>query len=649
MLSQKLVNYQEYSLHVAFIVCCLLFPLFFIAQPLPNNANLPAKKIRFAPEINPVSMESYDQFVKKYYPDAKSKTFIKMTSRAEGFGGVVFGSAIHIDNRLPVIKAVEWVPQTADRMRKTDRGSLNFSFEDGTKRSIHNLFKEDVYAAFRIIYTNIIAYQEGEGIGLVGMEGQISFPDSTSRWNIVIHPGIEQLELSRIALSVDALPIAYNELFVRTLTANMGQGEMIKNQIVQDFKTYIENQPDNWKIIDVPVDILPDGLFGLTVIPKEKTSEEAIYLSMQGFWANEHTTKEVTAFKRLMPVLIQSIEEINRLNTLAKTLALLRWAYKDKADFLNPPAPDLAFQLPLSVQVTADKRLKFPTAKEEQQSFQNCYVDFHQQLNSIAAKGSLELQQLNSYFSFQKSKQMANRHEIWTSNNQKAAPHNPTKSPDELPANPSNPLLTKYGDPANFNWYDQELSNCCNALLSYDSLLKTMHLQSLDNFTYTVAEKAATQKAVEESVVKFPQYAEWRNTYLSQIKILELEKEVLEKLVHQQKIPKTPESLLTPDWDALTEKGTPNVDEPLIETPEPLPFLIEGAIEEEIIPETPLLVYKKLIKKTSLRKAPDSQSKVLKRFDPGDEVIVMDNENDPHWTQVTFSGKTGWVKSALLR
>lgn len=52
-------------------------------------------------------------------------------------------------------------------------------------------------------------------------------------------------------------------------------------------------------------------------------------------------------------------------------------------------------------------------------------------------------------------------------------------------------------------------------------------------------------------------------------------------------------------------------------------------------------------KATSFRTGPDSKARVLLRFEPGDQVIVLDDSGE-WWWKVSFDGKEGWVKRQLL-
>ena len=59
-------------------------------------------------------------------------------------------------------------------------------------------------------------------------------------------------------------------------------------------------------------------------------------------------------------------------------------------------------------------------------------------------------------------------------------------------------------------------------------------------------------------------------------------------------------------------------------------------------------VYFRLTQKTSLRAYPDSQSRVILRFDPEDKVLLVEEFNE-WWTKVEFKGKVGYVKKKLLK
>lgn len=58
------------------------------------------------------------------------------------------------------------------------------------------------------------------------------------------------------------------------------------------------------------------------------------------------------------------------------------------------------------------------------------------------------------------------------------------------------------------------------------------------------------------------------------------------------------------------------------------------------------LIYE-VIKATSLRKAPDSRSSVLKRLSIGDKVTVIDCSNE-YWCKVIYRHTQGWIKKHLI-
>lgn len=56
-----------------------------------------------------------------------------------------------------------------------------------------------------------------------------------------------------------------------------------------------------------------------------------------------------------------------------------------------------------------------------------------------------------------------------------------------------------------------------------------------------------------------------------------------------------------------------------------------------------------VIEKTSLRIAPNSKSKVLRRFSVNDKVYILDGYSEKYWCKVSFNEEIGWVKKHLLK
>ena len=54
-----------------------------------------------------------------------------------------------------------------------------------------------------------------------------------------------------------------------------------------------------------------------------------------------------------------------------------------------------------------------------------------------------------------------------------------------------------------------------------------------------------------------------------------------------------------------------------------------------------------VIQTTSLRELPDSQSKVIRRLNIGDEVTLLEAAKG-YWWKVNYEGTIGWVKNSLL-
>jgi hypothetical protein len=87
-------------------------------------------------------------------------------------------------------------------------------------------------------------------------------------------------------------------------------------------------------------------------------------------------------------------------------------------------------------------------------------------------------------------------------------------------------------------------------------------------------------------------------------------------------------------------KPQPNPEAREIDPNEP----VEEPQEEPESVEGPVYI---LLEATSLRSQPTHKSEVVLRFDPGDEVILLE-ETSKWWWKVYFAGTTGWVKSAKL-
>ncbi len=77
------------------------------------------------------------------------------------------------------------------------------------------------------------------------------------------------------------------------------------------------------------------------------------------------------------------------------------------------------------------------------------------------------------------------------------------------------------------------------------------------------------------------------------------------------------------------------------------PPATEVKATETSIPSLPVGYYR-LTQETSLRRGATHESAILLRFQPGDEVEVLE-KSEKFWWKVRFQGKTGYVKSFLLK
>ena len=74
---------------------------------------------------------------------------------------------------------------------------------------------------------------------------------------------------------------------------------------------------------------------------------------------------------------------------------------------------------------------------------------------------------------------------------------------------------------------------------------------------------------------------------------------------------------------------------------------VEDEYTEDIVSDEGTGQMYSLIQKTSFRSRPDSQSTVMKRFRPGDQVELIEKVNK-YWWKIYFDGKSGYVKASCL-
>lgn len=130
----------------------------------------------------------------------------------------------------------------------------------------------------------------------------------------------------------------------------------------------------------------------------------------------------------------------------------------------------------------------------------------------------------------------------------------------------------------------------------------------------------------------------------TKVKILDLEKEFY-KIEHRNMLGYVKKHLVK-----IVESESVIVrEEPETTTPEPetAPVRQVKKSETKYYPPVGAPQYS-VTRATSLRTEPNSQAKVILRFEPGDQVQVLESTGK-YWWKVKFRGETGWAKSALLK
>jgi len=318
------------------------------------------------PKVKPnkkVNQARYSNYKSREYPTRRSRSFKSMRIKRGGFGGVILGNEVEDETDLPDIEYIIYIPTEQQSVDGLPIGMLEFIFEDGTTILEPSLYVEDIVAAADILFDEENGFVKGEGIGLAGIEKAIIYPDSTTRWECIVHPVIANLELGWSALMTDVYPIA---------------GKEMVSAIEDDEKAYSMAAiwsalltPQTWKITDVPLSVqVNDNSFFLkrndTV--KDELVDDA-YITMYGFMDAE-LPEEERIFHEIVPALASKIYEFHRLNEFARTFALLRWAKQKGAKLQNRPNEKVEYvAAPSSVFITPEKTIEYHTLEEEAANF----------------------------------------------------------------------------------------------------------------------------------------------------------------------------------------------------------------------------------------------------------------------------------------
>lgn len=317
----------------------------------PSPAEGPRPPVPPRPPSAPSAAERYPTFVSENYPMAESMSFSVMTEVIEGFGGIVFGNAVSADPSLPKIVAISFETSTT-----SDRGALVYEFANHDPLRFGNVRMEDAYAAYHIVYqpfAGVGAFQPGRGIGLVSLEENtpsIACDNAsrtvkeTTRFNVVLHPALANLDLGWAAVMVDSLPIE-PELISRSVIESGLEKEQalaIKNLFLS---METPSFAHNWKVIDVPLRIGLDH-DSLTVSNSAEDSSipaglrRTAFIEMRPMLQKGFNPRFARDFYDYVPILTKGSRDYERLNAFAAVLAVVRLAKIEGASFtVTPPVP----------------------------------------------------------------------------------------------------------------------------------------------------------------------------------------------------------------------------------------------------------------------------------------------------------------------
>jgi hypothetical protein len=311
---------------------------------------------------NPIGKNAYDTFKKSSYTTPESIVFKKQIRTRGGFGGVIFGNEVIDATNLPKLNYIRVIQNGYLSKEGLPLSDLEFIFEDGSEYLETLVLVEDLLAANEILFHS--DYNTGEGIGLAGIKNPI-FYDNLIRWESVIHPALSNFELGWSALSVDALPIASNDMIKYVKKNN--------DAIDTAFQWVLNSNLKTWKIIDIPL-VITNQENKFLIERSDKSALEILpnaYITMHGFYANGLSEgEEVSGFYETIPALTQSIYEFSRINDFARTLALLRWA-KEKGGILVDLPKDIKYvQTPETIFITEQKNIRYYSIQEEKHNFE---------------------------------------------------------------------------------------------------------------------------------------------------------------------------------------------------------------------------------------------------------------------------------------
>jgi hypothetical protein len=270
-----------------------------------------------------------------WFRDAAEMVFQSAVGNVRGPGGIMFGDRVVADSRLPQLVGVGWLQPSGSRV-----GSLEFVFASGPPRVVTGLRADHVLGALRLLYSgvaNVSPKKDGEAISLISLEQRIdtnicdvSKTRERTEWQVVVHPAIADLEVGHELLGADVLPTdATNAHLLASIEKRVGRADRQRLEQLMKEGVY------NWKLTDVPTEIVPSGT-SLIVrraapIPGEPTLATPALFTMHGFTDNDDGDEILIGgfadrFYPLVPSLMKASREFESMNGFIQTMALLRWA-----------------------------------------------------------------------------------------------------------------------------------------------------------------------------------------------------------------------------------------------------------------------------------------------------------------------------------
>lgn len=343
---------------------------------MPSKPSIGGAPTQLTKPIRSNSNTQYQKFVKANYKGSAPK-FGKAIKIRGGFGGVIFGNDISTAPNLSKPSTIRWMPYKTDNDVPT--GQIEFILKDGTEKVYGPVLTEDFIAAIEIVNSTEFPYKEGDAIGLVGIENKLFYPDSSVRWEVVLHPAVSNLRIGWVFPVVDAMPIATDEILTR-----LEESDCCKESAFTFLIWKLVDMPETWKITESEMQIRSNKN-RIEVINPNSIQNPNIVLSMTGFKGDKEPQTDPT-FEKLVPSLVQIIPEYNRANEFAKTLALVRWAKKSGSKIPNISSIkfDDYVDRPHNVIVTNKSTISFWSFEEDRDAIVNAIQESVMRANDSA-------------------------------------------------------------------------------------------------------------------------------------------------------------------------------------------------------------------------------------------------------------------------